>query len=67
VTRGRREYPDDEQGDRLNEERERLQRDLLGLSRDSEQMIAARSGHHIQLEDPETVVAPIRQILRRSR
>jgi len=40
-----------------------LQRDLAGLSSDSLHIIATRSGHQIQLEQPDLVIAAIRQVL----
>jgi pimeloyl-ACP methyl ester carboxylesterase len=63
LTRGKSEYPDTEVGRQLNEERKRMQLDLLNLSRDSKQMMATTSGHHIQLDDPELVIDAIRQVV----
>lgn len=40
-----------------------LQRDLTGLSSDSLRIIASRSGHYILLEQPELVIASIKQVL----
>ncbi len=40
-----------------------LQRDLVDLSSDSVHIIATRSGHYIQLEQPELVIAAIHQVL----
>jgi pimeloyl-ACP methyl ester carboxylesterase len=40
-----------------------LQRDLAGLSSDSVHIIATRSGHQIQLDQPELVIAAIKQVL----
>jgi pimeloyl-ACP methyl ester carboxylesterase len=40
-----------------------LQRDLVGLSTNSEHIIATRSGHQIQLEQPDLVIAAIKQVL----
>ncbi len=40
-----------------------LQKDLVGLSTNSTQVIATRSGHAIQLDQPDLVIAAIRQVL----
>ncbi len=40
-----------------------LQRDLAGLSSDSAHIIATRSGHYILLEQPDLVIAAIKQVL----
>jgi pimeloyl-ACP methyl ester carboxylesterase len=40
-----------------------LQRNLASLSSDSVHIIATRSGHYIQLEQPELVIAAIKQVL----
>jgi hypothetical protein len=63
LTRGKQEYPDTEEGRQLNEDRKRMQLDLLKLSRNSKQIIAPTSGHHIQLDDPELVITAIRQVV----
>lgn len=63
LTRGKREYPDTEAGTKLNDDRKRMQLDLLNLSRNSKQIIATTSGHHIQLDDPKLVIDAIRQVV----
>jgi hypothetical protein len=40
-----------------------LQKDLVSLSGNSTQMIATRSGHQIQLDQPDLVIAAIKQVL----
>ena len=40
-----------------------MQLDLLKLSRNSKQIIATTSGHHIQLDDPELVIDAIREVV----
>jgi len=40
-----------------------LQKDLASLSTNSTQIIATRSGHSIQLEQPDLVIAAIKQVL----
>lgn len=63
LTRGKSEYPDTEVGRQLDEERKRMQLDLLRLSRNSKQIIAGVSGHHIQLDDPGLVIDAIREVV----
>lgn len=63
LTRGKTEYPDTEDGRQLNEERKRMQADLLRLSRNSRQIIAESSGHHIQLDNPALVISAIREVV----
>jgi pimeloyl-ACP methyl ester carboxylesterase len=62
LTRGISEYPDTEAGKQLEEERKRMQLDLLRLSRNSKQIISRTSGHHIQLDDPGLVIDAIRGV-----
>jgi pimeloyl-ACP methyl ester carboxylesterase len=40
---------------------------LVALSRIGKQVVATRSGHHIQLDEPDLVVAAIREVLQASR
>jgi len=63
LTRGKREYPDTAEGRQLDEDRKRMQLDLLNLARNSKQIIATTSGHHIQLYDPKLVIDAIRQVV----
>jgi hypothetical protein len=63
LTRGKSDYPDTEEGRKLDEDRKRLQTDLLKLSRDNKQIIAKTSGHHIQLDDPDLVINAIPQVV----
>ena len=63
LTRGKREYPDTDAGTILNDDRKRMQLDLLNLSRNSKQIIATTSGHHIQLDDPKLLIDSIRQVV----
>lgn len=39
-----------------------MQKELLGLSSNSKQVIAEQSGHYIQLDQPELVIAAIREL-----
>jgi pimeloyl-ACP methyl ester carboxylesterase len=63
LTRGKRGYPDNEEGRQLDEERKRMQLDLLGLSRNSKQIVAESSGHHIHLEIPDLVIDAVREVV----
>ncbi len=40
-----------------------MQKDLVGLSSNSQQIIATRSGHNIPIDQPDLVVAAIQQVL----
>lgn len=51
----------DEQWKQLSEEKARQKRELANLSKTSKVIIADRSGHHIQIEQPELVVAAVRE------
>lgn len=62
LTRGVSEYPN-EQAKQLDEDRRRLQTDLLCLSRNSKQIVASKSGHRIQLDAPELVISAIKQVV----
>jgi pimeloyl-ACP methyl ester carboxylesterase len=69
LTRGRSEM-EDEQGvpaKTLDEDRRQLQADLATLSRRGRQVVAASSGHHIQLEQPRLVVRAIRDVVEEAR
>jgi pimeloyl-ACP methyl ester carboxylesterase len=44
------------------EDRIDKQKELLALSHNSKQIIAKKSGHHIQLEDPDLLVKTIKQV-----
>ena len=45
------------------EERRKEHADLARLSRNGRQMFATRSGHHVQLDEPELVIQTIREVL----
>jgi len=61
LTAGNSEYGPDEQS--LEDDRQKNQAALAGLSRNGKQVVAVGSGHHIHIEDPELVVKSIREIL----
>jgi pimeloyl-ACP methyl ester carboxylesterase len=65
LTRGKDGYQDtpDISAKQLAEERHAEQAELTKLSRNSKQVIASKSGHNIQLEDPELVVQVIREVV----
>jgi pimeloyl-ACP methyl ester carboxylesterase len=44
-----------------------LQADLLTVSRNSRQVIATTSGHHVPLEEPQAVIAAIREVVSAAR
>lgn len=50
-------------GKNVSEGHQRLQADLVRLSRNSKQMVAQESGHHIHLDDPEAVAEAVRQVV----
>ena len=52
---------------RLSEEKRRQKVELAGLSSGGRVVFAARSGHHIQLEEPRLVVGAIRQVVGQAR
>jgi len=41
----------------------KLQADLAGLSTNSKQVVASRSGHYIPLDQPEAVISAVRQVV----
>lgn len=49
--------------DELTKEKKDHQADLLNLSRNSKQIIAKKSGHEIHLDEPDLVVAAIREVV----
>ena len=52
---------------RLSEEKRRQKEALVSLSNTGALRVAARSGHHVQLEEPGLVVEAIRQVARPAR
>jgi pimeloyl-ACP methyl ester carboxylesterase len=52
---------------RLSEDRKRLQAELPSLSSNGKQIVAEKSGHHIQLDEPGLVVDAIQQVVKASR
>jgi pimeloyl-ACP methyl ester carboxylesterase len=58
-------YPEglDVSADELTKEKKDHQADLLNLSRNSKQIIAKKSGHEIHLDEPDLVVAAIREVV----
>jgi hypothetical protein len=64
LTRG---VPESDERDGTGEERKKEQAELTAMSRNGKQIIAIKSGHHIQLEDPELVVTHIRNVLAASK
>jgi pimeloyl-ACP methyl ester carboxylesterase len=67
--RAEQEYPLGERplivltrGKNVSEGHQKLQADLVRLSRNSKQIVADDSGHHIHLDDPEAVADAVRQV-----
>jgi pimeloyl-ACP methyl ester carboxylesterase len=52
---------------RLSEEKRRQKEALAGLSSAGRLVLAERSGHHVQLDEPALVVKAIRQVVRAAR
>jgi hypothetical protein len=40
-----------------------LQRESVGLSQDGRKVIAGKSGHYVQLTEPELIVAAVSELL----
>ena len=55
ITRGQRVWPDNELGDRREQQWTRLQNDLRNISHQSYHFLAYKSGHIIHLDQPELV------------
>jgi pimeloyl-ACP methyl ester carboxylesterase len=72
ITRGttmRSSYPHltDEQVRRVEAAWRGLQRDLARRSSKGELMIAARSGHNVQADEPEVVIGAVREVVEQVR
>ncbi len=48
---------------RLSDEKRKQKTELANLSRNSKVIVSEKSGHHIQLEEPNLVVSAIRQVI----
>lgn len=62
-TRDQQEVPDAALREEMNRTWYALQQDQLRLSTRSAQLLAPKSGHYVQLEQPEIVTAAIKQLL----
>jgi pimeloyl-ACP methyl ester carboxylesterase len=60
----RNEYPTKELGLKVEKIWMEMQTELLGLSNNSEHVLASKSGHYVQLEQPELIIEAIRKQLR---
>jgi pimeloyl-ACP methyl ester carboxylesterase len=67
ISRGRREWPDTEAGRRLERTWRELQLDLAGRVGSGTHAIASRSGHFVQLEQPELVIRAVGTLVERLR
>lgn len=54
---------DEQASKQLRDDHDRLQTDLLRLSSNSKQVVAKKSGHHIQLDEPTLLVDALKQIV----
>lgn len=63
ITRGKGGYDGRKDSLALETERLQAQKKLTGLSTNSKQIIDLKSGHNIHLEDPQTVIKAIKEIL----
>lgn len=52
-----------EEWKQLSEEKRKQKTELANLSRNNKVIISEKSGHHIQLEEPDLVVSAIRQVV----
>jgi hypothetical protein len=59
------EYPTRELGLKVQKLWMEMQSELLKLSTNSEQMFANKSGHYVQLQQPEIIVEAIKKLLRK--
>ena len=59
----RNEYPTKELGLKVEKIWMQMQTELLGLSTNSKHMLASKSSHYVQLQQPEVVIKGIRQLL----
>jgi pimeloyl-ACP methyl ester carboxylesterase len=57
----------DQHPDSLSVETAALQRDLVTLSRRGRQVVAARAGHNVHLEEPELVIREITRLVEAQR
>lgn len=67
LTRGKRVWPENELGDRCEQQWSRLQNDLQNISFQSDQFLAYESGHIIHLDQPKFVSENIRLAVNKSR
>jgi pimeloyl-ACP methyl ester carboxylesterase len=67
ITRGKRVWPDDPYGQMLESIWQEMQKEMAGFSPNGIQIIAADSGHLIQLEQPDVVALGISSVLEATR
>ena len=67
ITRGKHVWPDDPYGEMLESIWQQMQKEMVELSPEGIQIIAANSGHLIQLEQPDVVVLGILTVLEAAR
>jgi hypothetical protein len=64
ISRGNGGYSGSPDSAALENERLKLQEDLTHLSTNSKHITDFNSGHNIHLEDPQTVIDAIKQVIR---
>jgi len=67
VSRGRNEWQQEARGGGMEEVWTQLQKDLSGYYPHSRHVIATNSGHYVHLEQPQTVVASVLELVRQHR
>jgi len=63
ISRGRRVWPETPMGDALEKAWAEMQADLAGSIPGGRQIMAERSGHLVQLDQPELVAGAVREVL----
>jgi pimeloyl-ACP methyl ester carboxylesterase len=63
LSRSRNEYPA-RVAEQMTKEHEAQQADLAALSSNSKRIVVPESGHHIQLDQPDAVVAAIQELIK---
>ena len=67
LSRGRSRRLESGRSERAKRSTTEIRRRLIALSRIGKQVVAKRSGHHIPLDEPDLVVAAIRDVIAAAR
>jgi hypothetical protein len=62
ITQGKIDYPPEEK-----KIRDDMQQELVGLSSNAKHIVAAESGHGVQYDQPELLVAAVRELVEQVR